>query len=68
MLQENMKFPICLHQTDSGFFSGFAVDITGVFFASDTINDAYNAIDAHLDYVTDYGGSLPEAKEITAHI
>ena len=52
-----MKFPIYLHQADSGSFSGFVPDITGCYFAGETIDaaiaDAWNAIDAHLDYVTE---------------
>ncbi|ELY4416484.1 type II toxin-antitoxin system HicB family antitoxin [Cronobacter sakazakii] len=67
-----MKFPIYLNQADSGSFSGFVPYITGVFFAGatidDAINDAYSAIDAHLDFVTEYGGPVPEAKKITAHL
>lgn len=52
-----MKFPIYLHQADSGSFSGFVPDITGCYFAGETIDaaiaDAWSAIDAHLDYVTE---------------
>ncbi len=67
-----MKFPIYLHQADSGSFSGFVPDITGCYFAGETIDnaiaDAYGAIDAHLDYVTEKGHPVPEAQDISTHM
>ncbi|WP_318366701.1 type II toxin-antitoxin system HicB family antitoxin [Enterobacter sp.] len=67
-----MKFPIYLHQAQSGTFSGFVPDITGCYFAGDTIDDAIidaqNAIDAHLDYTTEKGMSVPEATDIATHL
>ncbi|EFH8163199.1 type II toxin-antitoxin system HicB family antitoxin [Escherichia coli] len=66
-----MKFPVYLHQADSGSFSGFVPDIEGCYFAGDTIDDAiadaYGAIDAHLDFATESGLSVPEARDISAH-
>ncbi|EMA4402935.1 type II toxin-antitoxin system HicB family antitoxin, partial [Escherichia coli] len=64
-----MKFPVYLHQADSGSFSGFVPDIEGCYFAGDTIDDAiadaYGAIDAHLDFATESGLSVPEARDIS---
>lgn len=66
-----MKFPIYLHKTESGSFSGFVPDIEGCFFAGDnidtTIDDAYEAIDTHLEFMAEEGDPLPEAKDISAH-
>ena len=67
-----MKFPIYLYQADSGSFSGFVPDITGCYFAGETIDaaiaDAWNAIDAHLDYVTEKGELVPQAQSISVHM
>lgn len=66
-----MKFPIYLHRAESGSFSGFFPDIAGCYFAGnsidDAIADAYNALDAHLEYQAEKGNALPEAQEIAAH-
>lgn len=66
-----MKFPVYLHQADSGSFSGFVPDIEGCYFAGDTIDDAivdaHSAIDAHLDFVTESGLPVPEARDISTH-
>lgn len=66
-----MKFPIYLHKTDKGAFSGFVPDIDGCFFAGDnidaTIDDACAAIDAHLAFLAEEGVPFPEAKDISAH-
>ncbi|QZN95439.1 type II toxin-antitoxin system HicB family antitoxin [Symbiopectobacterium purcellii] len=67
-----MKFPIYLHQADSGSFSGFAPDIQGVFFAGADIDgaiaDAYAAIDAHLEFQAEKGRALPQAQNVKAHL
>lgn len=67
-----MKFPLYLHQTDSGSFSGFVPDIIGCLFAGDTIDEviseAHSAIDAHLEYTAEQGLPIPEAQSITAHL
>ena len=67
-----MKFPIYLHETESGGFSGFAPDIEGVFFAGedidDAVADAYTAIDAHLEYQAEKGKALPEALNVKAYL
>jgi Uncharacterized conserved protein len=67
-----MKFPIYLHQAESGSFSGFVPDIVGCFFAGDTIDeaiaDARSAIDAHLEFTTENGDAVPQARDIAAHL
>ncbi|MCK0554445.1 type II toxin-antitoxin system HicB family antitoxin [Pantoea ananatis] len=67
-----MRFPVYLHKADTDGYSGFVPDITGCFFAGDTIDDAIvdatEAIDAHLESLADRGKDLPEAKGIEVHI
>jgi len=67
-----MRFPVYLHKADTDGYSGFVPDITGCFFAGDTIDeaivDATEAIDAHLESLADRGKDLPEAKGIEVHI
>jgi len=67
-----MKFPIYLHRAEGGSFSGFVPDIKGCYFAGDTIDeaiaDAFNAIDAHLEFQAEKGRDLPEAQDISAHL
>ncbi|ADU68735.1 type II toxin-antitoxin system HicB family antitoxin [Pantoea sp. At-9b] len=67
-----MKFAVYLHKADSGGYSGFVPDIIGCIFAGDTIDnaivDATEAIDAHLESLADRGKTLPEAKDISAHL
>lgn len=66
-----MKFPIYLHKTDTGGFSGFVPDIKGCYFAGDniddTIADAFEAIDAHLEFAAEKGKSLPVATTVEEH-
>ncbi|HIE8756128.1 TPA: type II toxin-antitoxin system HicB family antitoxin [Klebsiella variicola subsp. variicola] len=66
-----MKFPIYLHKTDTGGFSGFVPDIKGCYFAGDnideTIADAFEAIDAHLEFTAEKGKSLPLATAVEEH-
>ncbi|WLS79113.1 type II toxin-antitoxin system HicB family antitoxin [Erwinia pyri] len=67
-----MKFPIYLHRAEGGSFSGFVPDIKGCYFAGDTIDDAiadaFNAIDAHLEFQAEKGKDLHEAQDISAHL
>lgn len=66
-----MKFPVYLHKTDTGGFSGFVPDIKGCYFAGDniddTITDAFEAIDAHLEFAAEKGKSLPLATTVEEH-
>jgi len=66
-----MKFPIYLHRTESGGFSGFVPDIKGCYFAGDnideTIADAFSAIDAHLEFQAEKGENLPIALPVETH-
>ncbi|PLY35370.1 hypothetical protein F164LOC_20755 [Pectobacterium carotovorum] len=67
-----MKFPIYLHETQSGGFSGFVPDIDGVIFAGEDIDnaitDAYAAIDLHLEYQAEKGKKLPVAQDVKVHL
>lgn len=67
-----MKFPVYLHRTESGSYSGFIPDIPGCFFAGDTIDealtDAVGAVDLHLEVLTERSGTLPVANDIGAHL
>lgn len=67
-----MKFPVCIHQAESGSFSGFVPDIPGCYFAGETIDDAiadaHSAIDAHLEYQSEQGESIPFAQTVAAHL
>lgn len=66
-----MKFPIYLHKTDNGGFSGFVPDIKGCYFAGDSIDDAiadaFGAIDVHLEFQAEKGKALPVATTVEAH-
>ncbi|WP_336736770.1 type II toxin-antitoxin system HicB family antitoxin, partial [Cedecea sp. VD32] len=60
-----MKYPVYLHQAESGSWSGFVPDIEGCYFAGDTIDeaidDAHGAINAHLEYQSEKGRAVPVA-------
>ncbi|MNB71925.1 hypothetical protein D3C75_185030 [compost metagenome] len=66
-----MKYPVYLHQADSGTYSGFVPDVPGCYFAGDTIDDAiadaYAAIDAYLEYQSEKGQDVPAARSMNAH-
>ncbi|MCW2487829.1 type II toxin-antitoxin system HicB family antitoxin [Candidatus Symbiopectobacterium sp. NZEC127] len=63
-----MKYPVYLHQADSGTYSGFVPDVVGCYFAGDTIDEAiaeaHVAIDAYLEYQSEKGREVPIAKNI----
>ncbi|MCW2476458.1 type II toxin-antitoxin system HicB family antitoxin [Candidatus Symbiopectobacterium sp. NZEC151] len=63
-----MKYPVYLHQADSGTYSGFVPDVVGCYFAGDTIDEAiaeaHVAIDAYLEYQSEKGREVPSAKNI----
>lgn len=63
-----MKYPVYLHQAESGTFSGFVPDIAGCYFAGDNIDeaiaDAHAAIDAYLEYQSEKGREVPDAGTI----
>lgn len=63
-----MKYPVYLHQAESGTFSGFVPDIAGCYFAGDNIDeaiaDAHAAIDAYLEYQSEKGIEVPDAGTI----
>lgn len=66
-----MKYPVYLHQAESGTYSGFVPDIEGCYFAGDTIDDAiadaHAAIDMYLEYQCEKGLDVPIAKTINDH-
>lgn len=66
-----MKYPVYLHQAESGTYSGFVPDIEGCYFAGDTIDDAiadaHAAIDIYLEYQCEKGLDVPIAKTINDH-
>lgn len=66
-----MKYPVYLHQAESGTFSGFVPDLEGCYFAGDTIDDAiadaHAAIDGYLDYRSEKGRDVPVARTINDH-
>ncbi|EJF29218.1 type II toxin-antitoxin system HicB family antitoxin [Enterobacter sp. Ap-916] len=66
-----MKYPVYLHQAESGSWSGFVPDIEGCYFAGDTIDeaidDAHGAINAHLEYQSEKGRAVPVALTINDH-
>lgn len=67
-----MRFPIYIHKTESGTYSGFVPDVIGCYFAgdtfADTIQDAAEAIDAHVEFTVDEGGSIPQAKSFDDYL
>jgi predicted RNase H-like HicB family nuclease len=66
-----MKYPVYLHQTESGTFSGFVPDLAGCYFAGDTIDDAiadaHAAIDAYLEYRSEKGKDVLVAGTMNDH-
>ncbi len=66
-----MRFPVVLH-TDDGIRFGVTVpDLPGCFSAGDTFDDALDsvmeAIDLHLEGITEEGGELPVPRPIAEH-
>lgn len=67
-----MRYPIYIHKTDTGTYSGFVPDIQGCLFAGDTfdetIEDAAGAIDAHVEFTVDEGGRIPVARTFDTYL
>lgn len=67
-----MRFPVYLHKTEKGTWSGFVPAVQGCFFAGDTIDealsDAFCAIDTHVESLADAGKALPQTAGIEAYI
>ncbi|NEV62867.1 type II toxin-antitoxin system HicB family antitoxin [Thiorhodococcus minor] len=66
-----MRFVLALH-TDDGVAYGVTVpDLPGCFSAGETldqaIENAYEAIDAHVELLMDEGESLPELRPLAIH-
>jgi predicted RNase H-like HicB family nuclease len=66
-----MRFALALH-TDDGVAYGVTVpDLPGCFSAGETmdqaIENAYEAIDAHVELLMDDGEALPEIRPLAAH-
>lgn len=66
-----MKYPVYLHQAESGAYSGFVPDIPGCYFAGETLDDAiadaWGAIDAWLAFQCEKNREIPAAKSINDH-
>lgn len=66
-----MKYPVYLHQAESGTYSGFVPDLAGCYFAGETIDnaiaDAHAAIDTYLDYRNEQGKDVPIARTFNDH-
>jgi predicted RNase H-like HicB family nuclease len=66
-----MKYPVYLHQAESGTYSGFVPDIPGCYFAGETLDDAiadaWGAMDTWLAFQSEKGLSIPVAKSINDH-
>lgn len=67
-----MRFPVYLHKTENGNWSGFVPDVQGCFFAGNTVDealsDAFGAIDAHVESLADAGKAIPKAASVETHI
>jgi len=67
-----MRFPVYLHQSDSGSYSGFVPDIEGCFFAGETVDDAIvdagAAIDIHLEALAESGMPVPHTKGMAFYL
>lgn len=67
-----MRFPVYLHKTENGSWSGFVPDVQGCFFAGNTVDealsDAFGAIDAHVESLADAGKAIPKAASVETHI
>jgi predicted RNase H-like HicB family nuclease len=66
-----MRFPVALH-TDDGIRYGVTVpDLPGCFSAGDTFDEALEsvaeAIDLHLEGITEDGGDIPTPRPIAEH-
>ena len=68
----SMRFPVYLHKTEKGTWSGFVPAVQGCFFAGDTIDealsDAFCAIDTHIESLADAGKVIPDATNVKSHI
>lgn len=67
-----MRYPIYIHKTATGTYSGFVPDIQGCLFAGDTfeetIEDAAGTIDAHVEFTVDEGGRIPVARTFDIYL
>lgn len=66
-----MRFPVVLHTDDGVRFGVTVPDLPGCFSAGDTVDDALasaiEAIDLHLEGLTEDGGEIPVPRPIAAH-
>jgi predicted RNase H-like HicB family nuclease len=67
-----MRYPLYLHQAADGSFSGFVPDVSGCYFAGDTIDDAIsdaqNALDLYFTYRVEQGHAPDKAKTVADHL
>lgn len=67
-----MRFPVYLHETETGTYSGFVPDVMGCIFAGSTVDealaDAHDAISVHVEALYDHEMELPEAHTIQEHV
>jgi len=60
-----MRYRLYLHQATDGSFSGFVPDVSGCYFAGDTIddaiNDAQNALNLYFAYRVEQGHAPDKA-------
>lgn len=66
-----MRFPVVLHSDDGVRFGVTVPDLPGCFSAGDTFDEALDsvreAIDLHLEGLTEDGGTIPAPCAISAH-
>ena len=66
-----MRFPVVLHSDDGVRYGVTVPDLPGCFSAGDTFDDALasvvEAIDLHLEGVTEDGGDIPVPRAIGEH-
>jgi predicted RNase H-like HicB family nuclease len=72
MEDDAMKYPVVLH-TDDGVRYGVTVpDLPGCFSAGDTLEQALDnvveAIELHLEGITEDGGDVPQPGTLAAHV
>lgn len=67
-----MQYPVVLHSDDGVRYGVTVPDLPGCFSAGDTFDEALEsvreAIDLHLEGLTEDGQDLPEAKSVAAHL
>ena len=66
-----MKYPVALHTDDGVRFGVTVPDLPGCFSAGDTLDEALEnareAIDAHLEFLAEEGDTIPSAGSIAHH-